>query len=691
MNEVSTVTLELLRHGKRYGQLLSELTQYLALCGGDDPVTVKLPYDHQQMLLRLRALRYRDSDTTREMQLKKTGERMGQIFAQVPALLAELVRTPQKSSSLIHLQVVFSSAELALLPFELAQAPGSFPGEGQEILLQNSTRICLTRQQRRTAEDSESYYDGRPPHILFAFAEPPGAGTVPWREHYAALRVALNPWVSQYGPSKQSHQNEDEIQAHRLESAKQLLTVIPNASAKAVLDACAKHNPTHVHILAHGIETRRAGNTRYSLALHRDDDKSQLDAVGEDRLACALRGRANAGDSYRACPTTVTIASCDSGQHGDVIGAGSSLAHALHVQGIPLVVASQFPLTKAGSVYLVKKLYPDLLWGKDPRETLTDIRSQLNVVGRDNHDWASMIVYAAFPPNFEDTLSDMQFDRAREAISVALEDMDEMTPDYSETSETRIEKRTADDIELFLKRTKAPKNRLRKLAARHLDCNGILAATCKREAEILIFAYRLDRLMKETGARDLFTRMREDRLEFSNESPKESQYKRILELLEESHEYYTLVYEQNRGTPWVRVQLLALDAVLYDVNTKTSTIGRDNWLSAKVNAEAEAEWNSENRDLAGWALGSLCELYIMKPLYNPASTSHENDEEARNNRLKIKEYAGRLVRGYPETIFSTLRQIQRHVWLFKLSPEVVDLARYALTFFPTEPSAQQRK
>ena len=40
---------------------------------------------------------------------------------------------------------------------------------------------------------------------------------------------------------------------------------------------------------------------------------------------------------------------------------------ALHAAGVPMVVASQFPITTAASIQLVEVLYSGLLWCEDPR------------------------------------------------------------------------------------------------------------------------------------------------------------------------------------------------------------------------------------------------------------------------------------------------------------------------------------
>ncbi len=81
-----------------------------------------------------------------------------------------------------------------------------------------------------------------------------------------------------------------------------------------------------------------------------------------DRLEEALRGCRDGSE-----PAVVTLASCDSGKFGTPLLPGASLAHGLHEKGISLVVASQHPLSHAGSAVLTEVLYERLLRGDDPR------------------------------------------------------------------------------------------------------------------------------------------------------------------------------------------------------------------------------------------------------------------------------------------------------------------------------------
>ena len=67
--EIQKVKLEFLRPGPSHNQLLSPLTPYIALCGEEGPVTVQMPFEHRQLLMRLRRLRYEsDKDPAKDEQ-----------------------------------------------------------------------------------------------------------------------------------------------------------------------------------------------------------------------------------------------------------------------------------------------------------------------------------------------------------------------------------------------------------------------------------------------------------------------------------------------------------------------------------------------------------------------------------------------------------------------------------------------
>ncbi len=229
---MKTITPELLRHGPPHNQLLSPLTQYLALCENHAAVTLRVPFEHNQFLHRLRALGYDLGEEPRTFQIKDTARVLGEMLGRVPGLIAELNRSQEKSRDkgcerITHLRLVISASELALLPFELALAPQGFPGAGQHLLLQSDEPICLIREVRRVAEQYVQW--PKKPRILFVAASPPPVGSVPTESHLLALRQLIEPWVDHY--------NNEEERRHQI--AKHLV-FLPNVTAESLETACAE-------------------------------------------------------------------------------------------------------------------------------------------------------------------------------------------------------------------------------------------------------------------------------------------------------------------------------------------------------------------------------------------------------------------------------------------------------------------
>src|SRR5688572_19793320 len=198
MPGIETVRLEILRSGPAHNQLLSPLTPYIALCAGDGPVTITIPLEHRHLLNRLERLRYVSRDglipePQRQAEIVELGPLLGDVLARVPGLNAQLVQGHRVENTVVHLQLVLWGSELALVPFELVTAPAGFPGSGLPLLTQGDVPITLTREVRRTQPLLVDW--DREPRILFAWASPAGAAPVPAREHLAALRRALNPWI----------------------------------------------------------------------------------------------------------------------------------------------------------------------------------------------------------------------------------------------------------------------------------------------------------------------------------------------------------------------------------------------------------------------------------------------------------------------------------------------------------------
>lgn len=412
-SEIRNVKLELLRSGPAHNQLLSPLTDYIALCGADGPVTLQMPFEHRQLLMRLRRLRYpldKDpaTDDQRQSEVRDIGEAIGRVLGQVPALLSELGNAGAENGKLVHLRLAMSAFELGLVPFEAAVAPDGFPGSGSPLFLQMRTPISITREIRRGRPLPVDWI--RPPRILFAFAAPAGL-YVPAQTHLQALREAIEPWVK----------IKDE---NRIEEVKKLLTVLPNATLEQIRSLCASTEFTHVHILAHGAPFKYSGDERYGVALCSETSGS-ADIVDGERLAIALTSRDSAGNT-RFRPTLVTLATCDSGNIESVLTPGGSIAHELNAAGIPWVIASQFPLWMKASAIAAKVLYSGLLNGADPRWVLYELRQRLRTDSPETHDWASIVAYSTVPWNFERQVNLFRDKQTQRKIEVKFDRIDEL-------------------------------------------------------------------------------------------------------------------------------------------------------------------------------------------------------------------------------------------------------------------------
>lgn len=582
-----TITLEFLRHGPAHNQLLSRLTNYLALCGNHGAQTVHMPFDHNQLLHRLHALEYRSDEHSRQFQLEDTAQTLSDILGEVAGLTADLSRLQQINDDVVHLRLVMSASELALVPFELANAPQGFPGAGQSLLLQNQLPVCITREIRRAADTRFDW--PRTPKILFIIAHPPDVGDVPLEPHLLALRRVLEPWVNGF-----------DNPAARATQVSEFLTILPEATIDQIQQACAADTYTHVHILAHGIRYHDGDDYRFGVALHPRNAGDPRDIVSGARLATALRAVQNPVGRKLAHPAVVTLACCDSGNVGSVAGAGSSVAHALHGAGIPVVVASQFPLTFAGSIIMVEVLYEGLLRGLDPRAVLNNLRRQLRAREGSTHDWASIVAYASLPPDFDAQLPDVQIQQAKTAIDRVLKEADSLVLEYSDW--WRNKRRSSQEqhspggspsdkpagVSLPLYQSKiADAERLLQSVldvepGRADEIYGLLAGTKKREAQIL------------HGLNSVSTGQRAE--DYRRES---------IEALRRSLSYYKSCLQAKPNGSWPLHQVLSLSLALGDQQYPHGEV----WLQAISFALATMRHGSA--DHSAWAHTDLLELYLL--------------------------------------------------------------------------------
>lgn len=628
-----TITLEFVRHGPPQNQLLSPLTQYLALCENHPAVTINVPFEHNQFRHRLDNLCYRHGESAREFEVRDTARILGELLSRIPGLTAELGRDNETEDRALHLRLIISASELAMLPFEMAIAPNGFPGAGQSLSLQSQAPLCITREVRRVPDTISSWQ--KPPTILVAAASPPSFPRVPLEAHLLALRGALDPWLSAHDPEKEF---------------RKFVKVLPAATDAQIERICAEGDFTHVHLLAHGSEFVENYDTRYGIALHNaQDPEGPAVIVSGERLATILRPSLQPNSKPLAQPKIVTLAACNSGDIGGVTNIGASVAHALHQAGVPVVISSQFPLSFGGSITMVQALYEGLLWGIDPRTLLGDLRRRLHSQFPNTHDWAGVAAYAALPARFEGELKKFQLMQAIECAETAFKAVDRMTsnrfygeyfgfdddPSFSQATRLRDQRTSVEMDSQIEKKIELAKSKLIELKVSKDIAKprlfGQLASIEKRLAEI------------------------------NQRNPTKTAY-----LLRRSKKYYWEAYQADRSNSWGLVQYLSISIVLSRLSVldykpmKASDEERRLWILAV--SISEEDMQSPDPDLSGWAIANLIELHLLAIIVGGMTDRYSTDE----NTEKALELAEKLVKKRGEEsfeVYSTQRQMARYaVW-----------------------------
>lgn len=400
LNRCPHFTLELLRGGPPHNQLVSPITEYLALCGDAAPHTLRLPFEHGDLTDRLLLLSYalgtgRDPESLRQSELERLSRELGDVMGSIPAFGAEIssIELPREGG-VVHFRLVLAGNELSLVPWEIVQVPTGLPGAGLHLVLQPRVPVSMTREVRGASR--RRFQWDRDPRILFVTADASDFPRNAVEAHLLALRRALEPWAYQAWQG-----NELDAQPNYP------IEVIERASVEDIRQRCLEDDFTHVHILAHGVPLPDRDDARFGLLLHQPGDPDQRVVISGGQLAHALlpsRSRKGASD-----PAFVSLATCESARQGAIVNPGGSVAHQLHQMGVPWVIASQFPLTVVGSVVLVEDLYLELLQGTDPRVALHRVRQHLATRFGDRHDWGTLVAYASFSSDF-----DVQVDKFRE-------------------------------------------------------------------------------------------------------------------------------------------------------------------------------------------------------------------------------------------------------------------------------------
>jgi hypothetical protein len=617
--DIRTIAVELLRAGPRHNQLVSPLTQYLGVCGDAAAGRVSLPYEHGDLELRLAELRYcvanQDDRARRSKLLDRTGREVAQILSAIPGVSGLLNPEHEQPQTLTHLRIVLSASELAMLPFEVSKM---LTGEGSMstwLALQARAPVCITRHIRSVSAEGIQWPSE--PRILFVA----GPDTdEPLALHRKALVDAMAPWRNLDG----------RLGGHLVVLEKATLAHI----SREVASAAAKGTPfTHVHILAHGAPLDEAD--RYSpvgIALHDED------VISGRRLATALVAVTDRGANR---PVVVTLATCDSGKVSDVRTTDASVAHDLHDQGIPLVVASQFPLSVEGSVPFVERFYQGQLWGEHPLVSLYAVRLHLHsCMGPDTHDWASLVVYEAFPSNLTDQLEALRYWQARRAQEGELRRIEALVEQGDGGTPFRTMPNARDLYEGGLRDFEAMSARLPTEGPYALECVGLRAAGHKRIAQV---AFQMavaagapdgesDRLLAECLRR--------------LDSARAGYWSATKSFLGPSSESV----RRKANLHWLLGQVLSLDVVLgHHLDTAFLTAAR---LAAEIDLESPRD---EDR---AWACVSLSEFALLR-LADPNMTTAERARHAEESIANASRFLEMLGRG-SEHAATTSRQFERY-------------------------------
>jgi hypothetical protein len=575
MHDVFTVRLELLRFGPAHNQLLSPLTPYVALCGNDGPVTATIPLEHRQLLNRLERLRYVSdgalvSEAQREAELIELGSLIGRMLANVPALTVQLGQASGRENALVHLQLVVWGSELALVPFEVVTAPEGFPGASLPLLTQSEMPVTLTRELRR-ATPLPVLWD-RSPRILFAWAQPPGTSRVPAREHLRALRRALEPWIP-WRPTPEL----------RVAEVQQRLTVLHDATLDDIRRACSATPFTHIHLLAHGAERTEAGERRYGITLNRDHQHPAPDVVDSHALALALGVAARNGRNASG-PIAITLATCDSAAVGSPLTPGGSIAHDLHAAGVPWVIASQLPMTVAGSVILTECWYSGILRGDDPRRVVYDLRRSLRSEPRAKHDWASLAVYAVTPTDLGAQVTAFRGRQTKARVDVLFDRVERMSDQNVDTLDIDPLRNMFGEIRDALARwrAEAPGGEAPEARRERAERIGLSAAAEKRIALLL-------REYAPSGG--------------SREVARESD-----EALTRARDLYHKAFSEDWTNHWVVTQFLSLNAVHAKRSGEDLSLS-DWWTVAR--SVAQQQCRDAEATSKAWAFATLAEIELL--------------------------------------------------------------------------------
>jgi hypothetical protein len=580
--------IEFHRFGSLGTGLLRKGDRYL-IAAADRPVReYVMDIDFVEFMDMMQSLRYPPGGSK-----TAAGTALQQASDLATGALNEQITAIPKEGAPLQLDLVVNAAEVASLPFEMMRY-----ADGSPVLGQRARPVELARRVREQGLAESATKWPAKPRVLFAWAQPfslGGAGQVPWEEHRDALRKALDPWI----PLKTGA------------DASEALTVLENASAEGIRECCetaaTKGVPfTHVHILAHGYPIGKGWKQRFGIALHDAALETQVDATTPERLSEALA-------PLRGNPVVVTLATCDSGNVSNSVIPEKSIAHELHASGLPVVVASQLPMTKPGSTVLVKHFYGALFGGQDVRLALHEARCALFECTEAEHDWGSVVAYVRLPEGYENQLLNARLAQALDSLKAIQNHVDRLPagtdPAVYERLINLLEERRG-TLEGFMN-DEDYKGR-QELKDENL---GLLGSAEKRMAE-LRFRMGADAAVIQAG-------------------------------LERACAWYRRAYRGNISHHWTGTQFLSLEAALNGQIADEAF-----WFSCLLAAQLDAEKDGEV-----WAFGSLAELYLLAQ----AAGEGERLDDAANAVEEMKRRVMASEKKDPFPLESTRQQLLRYV------------------------------
>lgn len=518
-----------------------------------------------------------------------------QLLLRLKEFLPELPRT--NDSEQLQIEIVTQALELAQLPFEVLE------DDDEHLVI--TRRIRLPWPLPPVARDVA-------PRVLFAWAEPRGM-KVPHDRHRELLDSFLGDWPGS-------------------------LVELGNASLEALRERIhsQENGFTHVYVLAHGVSQPPVTEAF-------DLDAEPMPSTylglqdGNDVCRCAPKDLQGLFQPETPRPAAFILATCDSGEVNS-IHTGGTLAHALQRAGVPVVVASQFELTQAGSDRLVDVFLNQLVSGEDPRHALRLCRDRLRRESKETYyDRVAVVGYIQLDEDTEAQLTECKLkislarlkaisSAAGREISVLQRGDRADTVEHWEAVVQSFEAVRAGlaSIAEVLEKDQGLKRSFEE------EAFGLLASSLKREAEA---AWRLAHRLHAGQLRAEYVAHSRNRLA-------------------EAASAYERAARPSRDRHWVWVQWLVLRTVVSGALPDEDV----DWIVAQVAAQDAADI---------WGLGSLVELQVL--------AAWLDDAEA---KARIESYLDDLVErcpiDKPFPVESTLDQLARYSDWWNLD-ETLDL------------------